>query len=52
MSRRPRESRPANLRGELDASDLDDIGVLVGALSRTQAPQLEDKEGFGLRHWV
>jgi hypothetical protein len=42
----------ANLCGELDAKALDDIGVLIGALSRTQASQLEVKDGFGLRLWV
>ncbi len=42
----------ANLCGELDAKALDDIGVLIGALSRTQASQLEVKEGFELRLWV
>jgi hypothetical protein len=38
--------------GELDAKDLDDNGVLIGALSRTQTSQLEAKEGFELRLWV
>ena len=42
----------ATLCGELDARALDDIGVLIGALSRTQASQLEAKEGFELRLWV
>ena len=42
----------ATLCGELDAKALDDIGVLIGALSRTQASQLEAKEGFELRLWV
>ena len=42
----------ATLCGELDAKALDDIGVLIGALSRTQAPQFEAKEGFELRLWV
>jgi hypothetical protein len=42
----------ATLCGELDAKDLDDIGVLIGALSRAQASQLEAKEGFELRLWV
>lgn len=41
-----------SLCGELDAKALDDIGVLIGALSRTQAFQLEAKEGFELRLWV
>lgn len=41
-----------NLCGELDASDLDSIEVLIGALSRTQASQLEAREGFELRLWV
>lgn len=41
-----------SLCGELDATDLDDIGVLVGALSRTQTSQLEAREGFELRLWV
>jgi hypothetical protein len=41
-----------NLCGELDASDLDSIEVLVGALSRTQTSQLEAREGFELRLWV
>jgi hypothetical protein len=40
------------LCGELDAKALDDIGVLIGALSRTQVSQLEAKEGFELRLWV
>ena len=42
----------ASLCGELDAKALDDIGVLIGALSRTQASQLEAKDGFELRLWV
>ena len=42
----------ATLCGELDAKALDDIGVLIGALSRTQASQLEAKDGFELRLWV
>jgi hypothetical protein len=42
----------ASLCGELDAKALDHIGVLIGALSRTQASQLEAKEGFELRLWV
>ncbi len=42
----------ATLCGELDAKALDDIGVLIGALSRTQASQLEVKDGFELRLWV
>ena len=42
----------ATLCGELDAKALDDIGVLIGVLSRTQAPQFEAKEGFELRLWV
>jgi hypothetical protein len=42
----------ATLCGELDAKALDQIGVLIGALSRTQASQLEATEGFELRLWV
>jgi hypothetical protein len=42
----------ATLCGELDAKALDDIEVLIGALSRTQASQLEVKDGFELRLWV
>ena len=42
----------ATLCGELDAKALDDIGVLIGALSRTQTSQLEATEGFELRLWV
>jgi hypothetical protein len=42
----------ANLCGELDAKALDDVEVLIGALSRTQASQLEAREGFELRLWV
>ena len=42
----------ATLCGELDAKALEHIEVLIGALSRTQASQLEATEGFGLRHWV
>jgi hypothetical protein len=42
----------ATLCGELDAKALDDIEVLIGALSRTQASQLEAKDGFELRLWV
>jgi hypothetical protein len=41
-----------SLCGELDAKALDDIGVLIGALSRTQVSQLEAKDGFELRLWV
>ena len=39
-------------RGELDATALDHIEGLIGALSRTQTPQLEVKDGFELRLWV
>jgi hypothetical protein len=42
----------ATLCGELDARDLDHIEGLIGALSRTQASQLEAREGFELRLWV
>jgi hypothetical protein len=42
----------ANLDGELDATALDHIEGLIGALSRTQTPQLEVKDGFELRLWV
>ena len=42
----------ATLCGELDAKALDDIEVLIGALSRTQTSQLEAREGFELRLWV
>jgi hypothetical protein len=41
-----------NLCGELDASDLDSIEVIIGALSRTQTSQLEARDGFELRLWV
>ena len=41
----------ATLCGELDAKALDDIEVLIVALSRTQASQLEAKEGLELRLW-
>jgi hypothetical protein len=41
-----------SLCGELDARDPDHIGVLIGALSRTQASQLGATEGFELGHWV
>lgn len=42
----------ASLCGELDAKALDEIEVLIGALSRTQMSQLEAKDGFELRLWV
>ncbi len=42
----------ATLCGELDAKALDDVEVLIGALSRTQAPRFEAKDGFELRLWV
>ena len=38
--------------GELDARAPDLIGSLIGALSRTQASQLEAMDGFELRLWV
>jgi hypothetical protein len=46
-----RESLSA-LGGELDARALDNIEVLIGALSRTQTSQLEATDGFELRLWV
>jgi hypothetical protein len=42
----------STLCGELDARALDDVEGLIGALSRTQASQLEVKDGFELRLWV
>jgi hypothetical protein len=42
----------ATLCGELDAKAFDHIEGLIGALSRTQASQLEAREGFELRLWV
>ena len=42
----------ANLDGELDATALDHIEGLIGALSRTQTPQFDAKDGFELRLWV
>jgi hypothetical protein len=36
----------------LDAVILEQLGVLIGALSRTQASQLETKDGLELRLWV
>lgn len=38
--------------GELDAGASDFVGTPVGALSQTQTPQLEAREGFELRLWV
>jgi hypothetical protein len=41
-----------SLRDELDAVILEQLGVLIGALSRTQLSQLEAKDGLELRLWV
>ena len=41
-----------SLRDELDAVILEQLGVLIGALSRTQVSQLEVKDGLELRLWV
>jgi hypothetical protein len=41
-----------SLRDELDAVILEQLGVLIGALSRTQLSQLEVKDGLELRLWV
>lgn len=50
--REPVRGSLTSLCGELDAKALDDIGVLYGALSRTQVSQLEVRDDFGLRLWV
>ena len=41
-----------SLNDELDAVILEQIGVLIGALSRTQLSQLEATDGLELRLWV
>lgn len=41
-----------SVRDELDAVILEQLGVLIGALSRTQLSQLEAKDGLELRLWV
>ena len=41
-----------SLRDELGSEALEHLGVLIGALSRTQASQFEVREGLELRLWV